>query len=141
MNHLLCIRKRKPLPEDSGKKHFFSYILHDCFTGQNTLVILVILTEKLRRIELVGAFLCALTAVQAAFDFLHLCLHLRRQPCLRRCAAQHQRHTCALIDHDTCRARHAVAAATAEFSRQLLSFLCDVCLDFRCHLRRIRHIR
>lgn len=66
------------------------HLLHADSSGQNCLVIFIILRKKGRRIQAVRTFGGTLITMKTILDFTHLLLHLRRQPAFRGCPAQHQ---------------------------------------------------
>ena len=73
--------------------------------------------------------------VQAVFDLVHLLLPFLGEPRLRRRAAQHQRHTRALVDLNARGARHTVAAAAAELAAKLPAVALDRCAALVRQLR------
>src|SRR5699024_1300891 len=115
-------------------------LLYLYFTGQYFSVIFIILFQKFRGIQIVGTFFHTLPAAQTSLDLLHFRLHFRRQPCLRRRPAQHQRHSGAGIDLDIRGTRHTVPAAPAEFSCQFLLFSGNKGRDLTVHLRLMLHV-
>ena len=88
---------------------------------ENALVILVVLFQQCGRVEPVGAFFAASAAAAAGLYLLHLLLPMLGEPVFGRCAAEHERHSRALIDSYPLRAGHAVAAAAAEIECKLLA--------------------
>ena len=70
------------------------------FSGQNLLIILVILLKEFRRVQLVGTFLHTLSAVETVFDFFHIRLPGFIEPGGGRRPAHHQGHAGAVVDED-----------------------------------------
>ena len=95
---------------------YFLFLIDTHVSRKHLLVIFVILRKQCRCVQSVRTFALAFIAVQAVFDLVHLLLPFLGEP--RRCrgAAQHERHARTLVDLDARGARHAVAAAAAEFA-------------------------
>ena len=70
----------------------------------------------------------AMAAMDAVFNFFHFFLPFLRQPGGRRGAAQHQGHSGGVVDFDSGRTGHTIAAAPAKIAGKLLSVLGDLIL-------------
>ena len=97
------------------------------FSVQDLTIIPVIPFQQSRCIQAIRTPGAAPSAMEAAFYALHLLLRLRRQMGCRRRTTDHQAHAGTIIDFDPCRTRHAVSAASAEFSTQLFPVLFNNC--------------
>ena len=86
----------------------------------------IVLFQECRCIEAVRASLMAGIAVLALFNQFHLCRPFLGKVDTVRSTFQEEAHPGTVVDLNTRRTGHAIAAATAELARELGAFLLNL---------------